>query len=234
MLLDCGATSLSALKRLGIDPGEIAAVFVSHLHGDHFGGLPFLILDGQFSRRTRPLAVVGPPGTATRLADTMECLFPGSSTAPRRFAVEVTELAPGTSQHTMRGRRPRLGSGPPQRRPGPPPPPGPGRQDHRLHRRHRVDRRDRRGSGGCRPADRRGVLPRQAHPVPPAASRPPRPPGPADRPAHHPHPHVRRHARRPARAILRASARRTDHHPVELAEIANTHEDLVVQRGEHH
>jgi ribonuclease BN (tRNA processing enzyme) len=72
-------------------------VFVSHLHGDHFGGLPFLILDGQFSHRTGPLAVVGPPGTATRLADTMECLFPGSSTTPRRFAVEVTELAPGTS-----------------------------------------------------------------------------------------------------------------------------------------
>jgi ribonuclease BN (tRNA processing enzyme) len=72
-------------------------VFVSHLHGDHFGGLPLLILDGQFSHRTGPLAVVGPPGTATRLADTMECLFPGSSTTPRRFAVEVTELAQGTS-----------------------------------------------------------------------------------------------------------------------------------------
>ena len=64
VLLDCGATSLSALKRLGLDPGEIAAVFVSHLHGDHFGGLPFLILDGQFSRRTRPLTVVAPPGTS--------------------------------------------------------------------------------------------------------------------------------------------------------------------------
>jgi ribonuclease BN (tRNA processing enzyme) len=33
-------------KRLRLDPAEIAAVFVSHLHGDHFGGLPFLILDG--------------------------------------------------------------------------------------------------------------------------------------------------------------------------------------------
>ncbi|HEX9042080.1 MAG TPA: MBL fold metallo-hydrolase [Trebonia sp.] len=97
VLLDCGATSLTALKRLGLDPGEIAAVFVSHLHGDHFAGLPFLILDGQFSRRMKPLAVVGPPGTARRLADTMECLFPGSSTAARRFGVTVTELAPGTS-----------------------------------------------------------------------------------------------------------------------------------------
>jgi len=97
VLLDCGATSLSALKRLGLDPGEIAAVFVSHLHGDHFGGLPFLILDGQFSRRTRPLTVAGPPGIARRLADAMECMFPGSSTTPRRFGVDTVELAPGST-----------------------------------------------------------------------------------------------------------------------------------------
>ena len=97
VLLDCGATSLTALKRLGFDPGEIAGVFVSHLHGDHFGGLPFLILDGQFNRRTAPLTVAGPPGTARRLAEAMECLFPGSSTAPRRFGVDVTELAPEAS-----------------------------------------------------------------------------------------------------------------------------------------
>ena len=97
VLLDCGATSLTALRRCGLDPGEIAAVFVSHLHGDHFGGLPFLILDGQFSRRTAPLAIAGPPGTGTRLRDAMECLFPGSSGVARRFPVEVTEIRPGES-----------------------------------------------------------------------------------------------------------------------------------------
>ena len=95
VLLDCGATSLSALKSLGLDPGEIGTVFVSHLHGDHFGGLPFLILDGQFTRRTSPLTIAGPPGTSERLRQAMEALFPGSASAGRRFSLDVIELTPG-------------------------------------------------------------------------------------------------------------------------------------------
>jgi ribonuclease BN (tRNA processing enzyme) len=97
VLLDCGATSLTALRRGGLDPGEIGAVFLSHLHGDHFGGLPFLILDAQFAGRIAPLAVAGPAGTGQRLTEAMECMFPGSSRVRRRFAVEVTELSPGGS-----------------------------------------------------------------------------------------------------------------------------------------
>ena len=108
MLVDCGATSLVALKAQGLDPGAVDAVAVSHLHGDHFGGLPFLILDGQFSRRSAPLQVAGPPGIQTRLAEAMEALFPGSSQARRRFPVEVTELgtdgkAAGLGAATVRG-----------------------------------------------------------------------------------------------------------------------------------
>jgi len=94
VLVDCGATSLVALKAQGLDPAAVDAVAVTHLHGDHFGGLPFLILDGQFSRRSTPLQVAGPPGIRARLAAAMEALFPGSAQAPRRFPVEVTELHP--------------------------------------------------------------------------------------------------------------------------------------------
>lgn len=96
VLLDCGASSLVAMKRAGIDPGAIGAVVLSHLHGDHVGGVPFLILDGQFSRRTRPLIVAGPPGTRARVEAAMEALFPGSTHVARRFPVEFVELAPRT------------------------------------------------------------------------------------------------------------------------------------------
>jgi ribonuclease BN (tRNA processing enzyme) len=44
LLLDCGATSLVALKRAAIDPAGIDHILVSHVHGDLFGGIPFLIL----------------------------------------------------------------------------------------------------------------------------------------------------------------------------------------------
>src|SRR5262249_46738777 len=95
LLVDCGATSFVALKAQGLGPPAVraGAVAVTHLLGDHFGGLPFLILDGQFSRRTAPLLVAGPPGTRVRLTEAMETLFPGSSRAHRRFPVQVTELA---------------------------------------------------------------------------------------------------------------------------------------------
>lgn len=95
VLVDCGATALTGLKRLGLEPGDVSVVAVSHLHGDHFGGLPFLILDGQFRRRVRPLHLVGPAGLADRLTRAMETFFPGSSNVRRRFDVHVHELRAG-------------------------------------------------------------------------------------------------------------------------------------------
>jgi len=91
-LIDCGATSLTAMKAQHLDPGEVDAVVVSHLHGDHFGGLPFLILDAQFTRRTKTLTVLGPVGTKNRLHAAMETLYPGSTSVQRRFDLEILEL----------------------------------------------------------------------------------------------------------------------------------------------
>ncbi|KQO88975.1 MBL fold metallo-hydrolase [Methylorubrum extorquens] len=100
-LIDCGASALIAIRRFGVEPNRIRTVFLTHLHGDHFGGLPWLILDGQLvSGRTEPLTVVGPPGTVERLPAAMEVLFPGSSTVERRFPVEVVEMEAGRPVET--------------------------------------------------------------------------------------------------------------------------------------
>jgi ribonuclease BN (tRNA processing enzyme) len=80
------------MKRAGVNPSEIGCVLLSHLHGDHFGGVPFLILDGQFSRRERPLRIVGPPGVQARVEAAMEVFFPGSAKVQQRFTVEFVEL----------------------------------------------------------------------------------------------------------------------------------------------
>jgi ribonuclease BN (tRNA processing enzyme) len=93
LLLDCGASSLIAMRRFGVDPQAIDTVILSHLHGDHFGGVPFLILDGQFKRRTRPLVVAGPPGVEARVREAMEVFFPGSTRVERKFDTRFVELA---------------------------------------------------------------------------------------------------------------------------------------------
>lgn len=92
LLVDCGASSLVAMRRFGVDPQSVDTVVLSHLHGDHFGGVPFLVLDGQFKRRTQPLTIAGPPGVAARVTAAMEVLFPGSSAVERKFAVRFVEL----------------------------------------------------------------------------------------------------------------------------------------------
>ena len=91
--IDCGTSSLIAMRRYGVDPSHIDTVLLTHLHGDHFGGLPFLILHAQLiSRRTRPLLIAGPPGLKNRVLQAMEILFPGSSRMRQSFALEFLDL----------------------------------------------------------------------------------------------------------------------------------------------
>jgi len=94
LLVDFGASAPPALKAHGLDPNKIDGIVLSHLHGDHFGGLPFLLLDAQFySRRTTPLTLVGPPGFRDRLMQAMEVFFPGSSKTERKFVTDIREIA---------------------------------------------------------------------------------------------------------------------------------------------
>ena len=102
LLVDCGASALPALKALALDPNRIDGVVLSHLHGDHFGGLPFLLLDAQFlARREKPLLIAGPPGTRERLNGALEIFFPKSSGSKWRFPWEVVEIPVGVASDVL-------------------------------------------------------------------------------------------------------------------------------------
>ncbi len=78
-LIDCGATSLVGLKQHGVGPDIIDSVFISHFHGDHFGGLAFILLEMAVTGRSRPLTIVSPPGGAQKVERLLHVLYPGSS-----------------------------------------------------------------------------------------------------------------------------------------------------------
>jgi ribonuclease BN (tRNA processing enzyme) len=91
-LIDCGASTLIGMRRLGLPPGDIDTVFITHLHGDHFGGLAFLLIDAQHvSKRTRPLVVTGPKGIEARFVAATEAFYPGATKSKRAFELSFIE-----------------------------------------------------------------------------------------------------------------------------------------------
>ncbi|MEM7060912.1 MAG: MBL fold metallo-hydrolase [Pseudomonadota bacterium] len=94
--IDFGASSLIALSKLGIAHNSIDTILLTHLHGDHGGGIPPMLIDAMLgAKREAPLKIAGPPGTRAWLAEVQEALFPGSSGMSPKFGLVIEELCIG-------------------------------------------------------------------------------------------------------------------------------------------
>jgi ribonuclease BN (tRNA processing enzyme) len=95
-LLDCGPSILQSAKRARWDLQKLDAVLLTHLHGDHFGGVPFLFMEYRYETpRTRPLVVYGPEGTERRVRGLFAALYERTAAEPLPFPVVYRELEPG-------------------------------------------------------------------------------------------------------------------------------------------
>jgi ribonuclease BN (tRNA processing enzyme) len=96
VVVDFGSGAMTAWQKLGFDTNDIDAIVVSHLHGDHFGGIPALLLHAQFvAKRQKPLLLVGPSGLKARIAEMLDLFFPGSTAVAWNYAWQVREVRGG-------------------------------------------------------------------------------------------------------------------------------------------
>jgi len=98
LLLDCGPTILEALRSLHISVASLDMVFLSHLHGDHFGGMPFLFLHCLYIEpRSRPLRIAGSPGTENRVRSLFELTYTDTAAEPLPFDLDFIDATAGVS-----------------------------------------------------------------------------------------------------------------------------------------
>jgi len=94
-LLDCGPTTLLAMKRAGFDPRRLDAIILSHLHGDHFGGIPFFLIEYLYQKPlSNPLIIAGPPGTEERVGELFRVMYGSGSMTKEIPSVHYRELSP--------------------------------------------------------------------------------------------------------------------------------------------
>ena len=92
LLFDCGeGTQRQLLKTVGLP--DIDDVFLTHLHADHWLGLPGMLKSFELRDRDAPLTVYGPPGTGTLMA-TMRIVY-----GRLRYPFSVVELEAGEVVH---------------------------------------------------------------------------------------------------------------------------------------
>jgi ribonuclease BN (tRNA processing enzyme) len=92
-VIDFGASSLIALNKMGIEHNTIETIVLTHLHGDHCGGIPFILMDAMLgAKRQTPLTIAGPRETEKKLVTINEALMPGMHVMTPKFDLEYVEI----------------------------------------------------------------------------------------------------------------------------------------------
>lgn len=90
LMFDCGEGTQRQLMHSSVSFMKISKIFVSHLHADHFLGLPGLIQSMSLNGREEPLQVFGPRGMRSNMRSMLSLGYFKSG-----FEVETKELRSG-------------------------------------------------------------------------------------------------------------------------------------------
>lgn len=94
ILLDCGFTAASAFWRTASSPLSLDGLYITHFHGDHYFGVPALLVRSVEERRTKPLTIMGQPGVAGQIRQLMDLAYP-NTLSKAQFDINFLVCEPG-------------------------------------------------------------------------------------------------------------------------------------------
>jgi ribonuclease BN (tRNA processing enzyme) len=98
IIMEAGPALLRTLKISGVPTDSFDLLLISHLHGDHFGGLPFLLLDYMWeTRRKKTLIIAGPAKLEERTWTLMRTMFPHFELDKIKHKLKFVVLKPESS-----------------------------------------------------------------------------------------------------------------------------------------
>lgn len=99
VILDSGASSLFRFRQMNYNLDSIDGCLITHFHGDHIAGLPFLLLDQKYiQNRQRPFLIAGPSGIQTQVESLLELMYPNIEID---YQIIYTEINPDSSIDTF-------------------------------------------------------------------------------------------------------------------------------------
>jgi ribonuclease BN (tRNA processing enzyme) len=102
LMVDFGPTALAGLRQAGVPPEAIDGITFTHLHGDHIGGFPFLLIDALFNApRRRELPILGPLRTRECLEALLDASYDDMKQRMPQLPVSIAELAPGETREFL-------------------------------------------------------------------------------------------------------------------------------------
>lgn len=97
VLFDCGEGAQFQMRQARLRTSRIDTVCITHLHGDHFYGLPGLISTMTLDNRQRPLTIIAP----AELPDILDRL-PGTRPSERPFDVQFIRLSEKSPEEALK------------------------------------------------------------------------------------------------------------------------------------
>lgn len=100
LMLDCGFTAPMGFWKQGLEIDALDGIWISHFHGDHFLGLPAMLVRFLEEGRRKPLTILGQKGVKDLILTSLDIAYPNFF-KKLEFQLIFSEVEPGKDYEAL-------------------------------------------------------------------------------------------------------------------------------------